>query len=475
MKRDDFVATCILKCYESAQIHGDFREVTSPCCHSREAEYGRLFVCLRGARQDGHDFAMDAYDRGCRHFLCESVLSLPKDAAVATVKGVRAHLYDFLSLLYGFKAEDFTLVAVTGTKGKTTTALMLAHLLNKSGRQAAVSSTIGLGLGSECIETENTTPDIFALTLWLEKMKKQGIRYGVIEVSSAALAGARIFGMSFALGILTSFSRDHIGEGEHKNMAEYLCAKKSLFSSYGIQTAILPSGVYRGEFIVSDAERVICIPSDEAAVSSVSEGMKGQLFVYKGECVALSMAGEHNRTNARLALCAASVLTGEREKCFFSHLKDFCVPGRFEQMLHKGVFVVIDYAHNGESLRAIAKAVSRQTAGKRICVFGSVGERGEVRRRDLALAACDVMDFSVITEDDSGKEHPLHICAQIYEAFTDKTRGCIVVDRAEAIRYAFSLCQRGDVLLLLGKGHERVMKGRCGASPFSEREIVLSI
>ncbi len=475
MKREDFVASCILKNYKTAECVGDFREVKGICHHSREAEYGLLFVCLRGASEDGHNFAMDAYDRGCRHFLCERALALPRDASYIKVKSVRAHLYGFLSDFFGFRDGDLTLVAVTGTKGKTTTARMLTHVLQKRGYGAACSTTLGITLGDGCLETGNTTPDIFLLSRWLGDLRKKGIRYGIVEVSSAALASGRIFGMPFEIGILTSFSRDHIGKGEHQNMAEYLCAKKSLFSSYGVKTAILPSGVYRGEFIVSDAENIKLLSADADAVSSVEARLNGQAFICENEKMEISMVGEHNRTNARLALCAAAILTGERESVFHPYLKDFSVPGRLEQILHKGVLVVIDYAHNRESLLAVSKAVAGQTQGRRICVFGSVGERGEMRRSDLAEAACEAMDFSVITEDDSGKEDPLHICAQIYAAFSDKTRACIVLNRAEAIRYAFSLCKKGDALLLLGKGHERVLKGKNGAVPFSEKEIVLAL
>lgn len=475
MNKNDTVAVSIHKNYPGAELIGDFCAVKEVVHHSKDAKQGALFVCLSGFNHDGHDFVNEAYEKGCRHFLCEREICVPADASVAKVHSVRMHLFDFLSDFFGFCSADFKCIAVTGTKGKTTTALMLHHILNKKGYRAACSSTVGI-FGEEWLhDTENTTPDIFVLARWLGKMKRAEIRYVIVEVSSAALSGGRIYGMHFDIGILTSFSRDHIGKGEHKNMAEYLCAKKSLFSLYGIKNAILPEGIYRGEFIVSDSENRIAIKTDAQVVSEVEEGLNEQKFKYREKEIRLSIAGAHNRTNARLALAAASLATGEREEAFFSCLSNFSVSGRFEQLLHKGVIVVIDYAHNRESFQAVATSVSKISSGKKICVFGSVGGRGENRRLDLAHTACEIMDFSIITEDDSGKEDPLHICAQIYAAFPDKTRARIVTDRVQAIRYAFSLCREGDALLLLGKGHERVMKRREENLQFSERDIVSSL
>ena len=134
------------------------------------------------------------------------------------------------------------------------------------------------------------------------------------------------------------------------------------------------------------------------------------------------------------------------------------IPGRYEQIKHKGITVVIDYAHNYESFKAVADAAAMRSKGRKICVFGSVGGRGLQRRKELARAAEESADLCVITEDDPGDESAIHICSEIYSFFEDKAKAKIVVDRSEAIRYAFSLCEKEDTLLLLGKGHETVQK-----------------
>lgn len=469
------IEACILGSDTNACIKGNFDSVSSIVKDSNHAMAGSLFVCLRGVFQDGHDFVLNAYERGCRHFLCERTIDLPADASVAKVKSVRAILCDLLFDFYGVEKENFIFIGVTGTKGKTTTSLLLAHLLNKAGYACACSGTLGLFDGMETKPTDNTTPDLFVLVPWLSDLQLKKIRYVVIEVSSAALSCARLVGLNFSLGILTSFSKDHIGKGEHADMAEYLCAKRSFFSSYGIKTAILPSGVYCGEFIVSDAEKIMFLPPEETVVFAVEEREDGQSFFYRGKNVRLSLAGPHNRTNARLAFMGASVLTGRNEEDFLPYLSDIFIPGRYEQTVHRGVNIVIDYAHNFESFEAVAKTAAKHTSGRMVCVFGSVGGRGEGRRAELAKAAESCMDFSVITEDDPGEESGFHICAQIYSAFLDKTRARIVTDRKEAICYAFSLCQAGDVLLLLGKGHERVQKIKGKSLPFCEKDIVLSL
>ena len=459
----------------NAEIRGDFSDVSSIINHSKNAVYGALFVCLRGAEHNGHDYASVAYARGCRHFLCDAPLSLPEDAAILQVKSVRSILCDLLFDFYGVCREDFVFAAVTGTKGKTTTAVVLMRIMNQAGYPTACSSTLGLFDGTTTKQTQNTTPDLFTLVPWFAELRNKKIRYVVIEASSAALSGGRLIGMNFSVGILTSFSRDHVGKGEHKNMAEYLCAKRSLFSNYGVKTAILPSGIYRGEYIVSDVEKVVLLPSDNEIISEVEERKNAQAFLYHGKRIVMSLIGEHNRTNARLALKCASLLTGKEEKYFYSYLSNVFVSGRYEQIQHKGVNVVIDYAHNRESFEAVAKAASGRSHGRLICVFGSVGERGFERRKELAEVAETRMDLCVITEDNPESESGFGICSEIYAEFSDKTKAKIVSDRADAIRYAFSLCREGDHLLLLGKGHETVQRKNGKCMPFSEKDILLSL
>ena len=460
--------------YADARISGEPCDIREIAKHSDAAKKDTLFVCLKGIEADGHDYALAAYKNGCRAFLCERALSLPRDACTVLVRSIRGGLFYLLSDFYGISEGDFRFCAITGTKGKTTTSVMLTHLLNKGGYRAACSTTLGLYDGKETRKTENTTSDLFTVTSWLADLKREGIRYVVIEASSAALSGARLFGMHFDVGVLTSFSNDHIGKGEHKTFAEYLCAKRSLFSSYGIKTAIYKRDIERGAYIVSDCAHTVPLPSDAEAVLEVFELTEGQRVIYNGRLIFLPLPGAHNRTNARLALAAASALTGKGEEYFEPYFSDVYVPGRYEQFMKNGVCIVIDYAHNHESFLAVAETAKNRSRARVIAVFGSVGGRGEGRRGALAVAADALFDCSVITADNPGREDAFHICAEIYAAFPDKSHARIVADRAQAILYALSLCRPGDILLLLGKGHENFQRTQNGCVPFSEKEILLS-
>lgn len=455
------------------------REITRVTDDSRTvADDSVIFFVRRGHTSDGAMFVPDAIRRGCRVFLSERGLSLPPDCTQILCKfGLKASA-EIAMRCFDHPEKQLFFVGITGTKGKTTTAFFLTHLLRFAGERVASVGTLGVDLGGEIRKTENTTPSLFVLLPIFSEFVRRGIRTVVMEVSSQALADGRVFGIPFSLGIFTSFFPDHIGTTEHRDLAEYTAAKRSLFSSYHMNTVIVNDDDAAAAYMVSDVPRkIFCStghPADVRAYCLFAD-RRGTRFSVDDATGEIALIGKCHLMNALLALAAANRLTGEAIGDLLPALKGLGVPGRFERVEHGGRVFIIDYAHNGESVRKIAQTVRELYDGRRVAVFGSVGGRGEMRRYLLSRAAEACMDFSVITSDDPGTEDALGICAELYAHFSDKTRAKIIVDRAEAIRYAYRISKPGDVILLLGKGHEIYQKTIKGNLPFSEKNILASL
>lgn len=432
-----------------------------------------LFV----ARRKTACYAIDAYRRGCRSFLSECRLPLPDDARQFICRSVTKSAAEATLRAYGYPQKKLRLIAVTGTKGKTTTAFCLTRLLRFSGEKTALIGTLGLDLGDGTHPTENTTPSFFSLVPMLALCVRRGVHTVILEASSQGLLEGRLYGLAFSLGIFTSFSPDHIGKGEHRDLAEYREAKRSLFSSYGIECAVANGEDPISRYMISDVpeRRFITADGGDPPCEILSQGRDGTRFRLAGAEGFLSLPGRYNLQNALLAVESAHLLTGRPYAALLAPLCALRVPGRFERLSIGGKDVYIDYAHNAQSVTAFLAAVRPLCRGRLIALFGSVGDRGIDRRRRLAAAVEDGADFAVITADDTARETALSVCADLYAAFRDKTKACILTDRARAIRYAYSITGAGDALLLLGKGHERFLRDENGKHPFSEKKILTSL
>ena len=461
-------------------------EVLSLSRDSRTAGRGSLFFCIVGTRLDGHELAAEAYRRGCRHFVAERMPLLPGAATVLLCGDARRKLAELAARYHGNPARDLLIVGVTGTKGKTTTALMAKALLEAVGVPCGYIGSLGVQYDGKLIETENTTPDATAIHFYLRAMREVGIRVVMLEVSSQALSHGRVYGIPFAAAVFTNLSRDHIGEGEHGTMADYRAAKLSLFTDYAPRTAILNAGdpFYKEIVKKGRQDRVILFGRGRKSeyraekIAAVSEETRFLTrFDLKAptgrHSVSLSFAGVHYVENLLGALAVACTLTGKSVCAFLPCIPTLRVPGRCEVVPVSGSAVfVIDYAHNGASLRAALRGLRPYTVGRLFCLFGAVGGRVRCRRRDLARAASRYADFSVITEDDSGDESPEEIAAEILAAFPDKRKVISIPDRECAIRYLLGEARPGDVVLLAGKGNEQYLKKAGGRIPFSEVEIL---
>ena len=475
----------------SYDAHMADAEVCSLTSDSRKAREGALFVCVGGMTVDGHDYAPEAYRRGCRLFVAERPLDLPNDAMQCQVENSRSALADLARAFYGDPDRELLLIGVTGTKGKTTVSSMTAQLLCSVGIKTGYIGSNGIIYGEHCEESANTTPESIELYRHFRNMADDGVRAVVMEVSSQALYLGRVRGMTFPITLFTNLAVDHIGGNEHPTFEHYRQCKQTLFSDYGCECMIVNADDEAAPLMRENASasRVLTYSladshadlyaEDICRGSSVSQ--MGSLFslVYEGKrfdsCV-LGMPGEFNVSNALAAIAltkeALSRLSCERTtEQILAHLGTLCVSGRFETVpLFSDRAFIIDYAHNGYSLEALLKTLRTYAPKRLICIVGSVGGRTYGRRREIAHAL-RLCDHAIITSDNPDREDPMQIIRDI--ASSCECACTMIADRAEAIDYAVENSREGDIVLLAGKGHERYQLIEGIRVPFCERELLL--
>ncbi len=463
-------------------------KITSVCYDSRKAVKNSVFFCLVGAISDGHDYALDAYERGCRVFVCER---MPRGFPIRGTKvliakqGTRAALADIAAEFYGHPEKKMKLVGITGTKGKTTVAELSSFVLNKNGIKTGYIGTNGVNFKGYHFDTPNTTPESCDLYEYLFMMVSSGVKLAVIEVSSQALMTGRVRGLSFDTCVFTNLYPDHIGGAEHKDFEHYKECKKLLFSEHCGRVALVNADSPESDEFLSDtpagAIKIICSSEKDADITAKnienyrdSDGMGVSFDCITEQWrsrVTLNFPGKFNVSNALLVIGICKIY-GLSKNEITDALSAARVSGRFETYRVGGVDFVIDYAHNGESLRSVLSVLREYEPSRLICLFGSVGGRTQMRRAELGKVASSIADFSIITSDNPDCEPPENIIADIAEQFEDEDSYIGIPDRQEAIVYAAEIARPGDIVLLAGKGHENYQLINGKKVLFSEREIL---
>lgn len=452
---------------------------------SRNAGEGKIFVALPGAFTDGHDYAHSAYLAGSRVFLLERALDLPSDAMCIFVENTRATLSRISANFFRHPSEDIDVIGVTGTKGKTTVTHMLSTCLNECGIKSGVVGTVGAYYDGNFIPTVNTTPESYEIQRILRTMADAGCKTCCIEVSSIGLKTHRVDDVQFSVGVFTNLSPDHIGGAEHDSFEEYSFWKKQLFKKCG--TAIFNKDDLFSEEIIKELTCSYKQFSVECEADFSAADMKnlrtddffGVGFLCKTaegvlDCK-IAMPGFYSVYNALAAIAVCKHYGIENEK-IVPALEKARVKGRNELMNVPADFaVIIDYAHNGQSFNSVIDTVKEFPHGKIICVYGSVGDRAQLRRQEMGLVCGKKADLSIITTDDPNFEDPEMIAKEI-ASFVAKEGGKykIIVDRTEAVHYALSIAQKDDIVLILGKGHETIQKIKGEKVHYSDHEAVLS-
>ncbi|MBP3294917.1 MAG: UDP-N-acetylmuramoyl-L-alanyl-D-glutamate--2,6-diaminopimelate ligase [Clostridia bacterium] len=468
-------------------IHGSGDPVITDVIYdSRRAKAGCLFFCMPGARSDGHTYAPAVYAAGCRAFVVERVLDLPDDAVQVVVPASRAALAALSAVFYGEPAKKLTLIGVGGTKGKTTTALLIHGILCKCGIDSAYIGSNGVFYQDKHLETVNTTPESRELHRMFRDMLDAGVTHVVMEVSSLAPATHRIDGLTFDTVLFTNLGRDHISPTEHATFEDYRDAKRRLYTEFGAKNIIWNADDNHGLYMVQDAKnaRLLSYSLRNQAVFCGSE-----LSPYRDETsLGIDFTLEHEgvRTAIRLrtpgafsiyngmAAIAACTCYGVSIADCAAALRTISINGRFEIVdAVPGATFLIDYAHNGLSLTNALRELRAYEPKRLICLFGTVGGRTQERRKELAEAASQYADYSIITSDNPDFESPDAIIADVVSHMSADALYTTVADREEAIRLAVRIAETGDIVLLAGKGHETYQLIEGKKVPFSERAIVL--
>ncbi len=450
----------------------------------REFRDGMLFVCITGFRFDGHQYAEEAYHSGVRVFAAEKPLSLPEDATVVQVENTRKFLALASANLFGRPAEKLFTVAITGTKGKTSTSFMLQSILNAAGIPTGVIGSTGIYYGEHFEETGNTTPESYLLHHTYRKMLDAGCKAVVMEAASQGFKLHRTYGLLFDVGIFTNISPDHIGPNEHSDFEEYLTCKKQIFRQSKccyvngddphfeeiVRDAPCPYFVYS---LKTNAKYTATSP----LFSTENHRMK---TTFTAVCdnerfqVDLGVPGYFSLYNA-IAAIAVSHGMGIASCSMQKGLSEVRIRGRMEVVqIDRPYTVIIDAAHEEFSCRSLFETIRLYHPKHIISVFGCGGNRSKLRRYGMGEVIGKNSDLSIITSDNSRMEQVEDIIEDILVGM--KPSGGtyqIVIDRKKAIQKALRLATEGDCILLIGKGHETYEDVGGKKTPFDEKQIVL--
>lgn len=464
------------------------KEITDIVYDSRKARPDTIFVAMRGANRDGHDSCMNAYENGCRDFVVEHRVTLPNDAITYLVADSRRALSVMSRSLFQFTPKEekklvpTQLIAVTGTKGKTSTCMILRSILEAAGRKVGYIGTLGVMYDGKVLETPNTTPESYEIFRHLRQMRLSGCEYVLIEASSQGVKLHRTADLCFNLGVFTNLSPDHIGPGEHESFEEYLACKRELFSQCALSIGNIDDEYY--EQVVSNRFGRLTFGLSEKAdyraedtAFTVSADGFSTVFTCrekgKRHELKLKLPGMFSVYNALGAIAVARNYGGSYET-IQAGLSAVRVKGRTEIVPDTGdVRVLLDYAHNELSVKSLFDMLLLYKPKRLIAVFGCGGNRSKLRRYAMGEIICKTADFSVITSDNPRDEDVGAIIEDIKQGAGEYIKKAVVVpDRREAIEYALSLAGSGDIVAIVGKGDQDYEEIKGVRHPFDERRIV---
>lgn len=456
-------------------------EITGVNIDSRRIKEGHLFIAQRGTQVDGHKFIPKAIELGAKAVLCEV---LPEEKAEGVtyvqVESTEDVAGKVATIFYGDPSRKLKLVGVTGTNGKTTIATLLYNMFRKLGYKCGLLSTVCNYIEDEAVPADHTTPDPIELNYLLSRMVDAGCQYAFMECSSHAIAQKRIGGLDFAGGLFTNLTRDHLDY--HKTFENYRNAKKAFFDQLPKTAfAITNADDKNGMVMVQNTKATVKTYSTRTMADFKAKILEchfgGMYLEIDGREVGVQFIGKFNVSNL-LAVYSAAVMLGEKPEnvlLVMSTLKS--VSGRLDPIQSpEGYTAIVDYAHTPDALENVLNAIHEVLEGKGhvITVCGAGGNRDKGKRPLMAQEAVKQSDKVIITSDNPRFEEPQDIINDMLAGLDDQQMKKVVsiVDRREAIRTACMLAQKGDVILVAGKGHEDYQEIKGVKHHFDDKEVL---
>lgn len=475
----------LTKGIKTLQMAGDADiDITGVNIDSRKIKPGHLFVAMKGTQVDGHTFIPKALELGASAVLCEDMPDERKEGVTyIQVESTEDAVGKVATKFYGDPTSKLKLVGVTGTNGKTTIATLLYNMFRKLGYKCGLLSTVCNYIEDDVIPADHTTPDPIELNQLLSRMVDAGCQYAFMECSSHAIHQKRIGGLKFAGGIFTNLTRDHMDY--HKTVENYRNAKKAFFD-----------GLPKSAFAITNADDkngMVMVQNCKAQIKTYSTRsmadfrarilechFEGMYLEVDGREVGVQFIGKFNVSNL-LAVYGAAIMLGQKPEdvlVVLSTLKS--VSGRLDPIRSpEGFTAIVDYAHTPDALENVLKAIHEvlDGKGKVITVCGAGGNRDKGKRPLMAQEAVKQSDRVIITSDNPRFEEPQDIINDMIAGLDKQQMKKVVciVDRKEAIRTACMMAQKGDVILIAGKGHEDYQEIKGVKHHFDDKEVVREI
>ena len=456
-------------------------EITDVNIDSRRIKDGHLFIAMKGTQVDGHKFVSKAIELGAKAVMCED---MPEEKAEGVtyvqVESTEDVVGKVATTFHGNPSTKLKLVGVTGTNGKTTIATLLYNMFTKMGHKCGLLSTVCNYIIDEAIPADHTTPDPIELNRLLDRMVQAGCEYAFMECSSHAIAQKRIGGLTFAGGIFTNLTRDHLDY--HKTFENYRNAKKAFFDSLPKTAfAITNADDKNGMVMVQNTKATVKTYSIRTVADFKARiiecHFEGMYLEMDGHEVGVQFIGKFNVSNL-LAVYAAAVMLGKSPEDVLVVMSTLhSVSGRLEPIHSpEGYTAVVDYAHTPDALENVLNAIHEVLDGKGhvITVCGAGGNRDKGKRPLMAQEAVKQSDKVIITSDNPRFEEPQDIINDMLAGLNAQQMKKVIsiVDRREAIRTACMMAQKGDVILIAGKGHENYQEIKGVKHHFDDHEVV---